>query len=217
MPSWLPALFCLIFSLSKFNSLWSIPMYQVLISCKEAAIAAIPLVPIFLILHRFKFQSKSRSSIYLILAIYLAAMYAAVGLPDVTYYRYYPRFNFDPFLYMFSAWETTLLNVLLFLPLGWFLPVLWKKFQSPLQTVCFGFNTSFAVELLQIFTYRATDVNDLMTNTFGTVLGYILGIVTLKVCPKLKAAESHMDLFWVLGAAFFVMFFIYPFLSMLIQ
>ena len=192
-------------------------MYQILVSCKEAVLASIPLIPVFLLLNRYKFHNKPRSVVYLILAIYLAAMYAAVGLPDVTYYRYYPRFNFIPFLYMFSAWETSLLNVLLFLPLGWFLPVLWKKFQSPLRTVCFGFSTSFAVELLQIFTYRATDVNDLMTNTFGTVLGYILAIAILRVFPKLKAAEDYGDLYWILGITFLVMFFVYPFLAILIQ
>ena len=148
-------------------------MHQILISCREALIAAIPLVPIFWTLDRCIIHRKKRSFLYLIFAIYLAGMYATVGLPDITYYRYSPRFNFKPFLYMFSAWDTTFLNILLFVPLGWFLSVLWKTFRSPLKTILFGFCTSCMIELLQIFTYRATDVNDLITNTFGTMLGYL--------------------------------------------
>ena len=83
--------------------------------------------------------------------------------------------------------------------------------------VFFGFTTSLSVELLQIFTYRATDVNDLITNTLGTVLGYILGIATLRFSPSLKAKENYNDLYWVVGITFLVMFFIYPFLSTMIQ
>ena len=192
-------------------------MHQILITCREAIVAAIPLIPIFWLLYRYKLHNKERCILYLALAIYLAAMYATVGLPDITYYRYSPRFNFKPFLYMFSAWDTTLLNVLLFLPLGWFLPVLWKSFKSPLTTVLFGFCTSCVIEVLQIFTYRATDVNDLITNTFGTILGYLMGIITLKAFPHITPQESHQDMYLVFGSSFTVMFFVYPFLSRFIH
>jgi len=151
--------------------------------------------------------------VYLTFAIYLCAMYAAVGLPDITYYRYSPHFNFVPFLYMFSAWETTLLNVLLFLPLGFFLPVLWSDFKSPVKTIFFGFLITFAIELLQIFTYRATDINDLMTNTLGTAIGYCIGIITRKLFPAITPEKDRKNMTLVFGSAFFVMFFIYPFLT----
>ena len=187
-------------------------MYQLLVSCNEAATAAIPLIPIFLMLDHCKFHNPKRSFIYMILAIYLGAMYAAVGLPDITYCRYSPRFNFDPFLYMFSAWDTTALNVLLFLPLGWFLPVLWKKYQSAWRTLLLGFCTSLTVEFLQIFTYRATDVNDLITNTFGTGIGYLLGIATLKFSNGHKVADDHIDLYWIFSRAFFI--YVYPLSSL---
>jgi len=190
-------------------------MQQILITCREATIAAIPLIPTFLILHRYYIHSRKRSAAYFLFAVYLAAMYAAVGLPDITYYRYFPRFNLIPFQYMFSAWETTLLNVILFMPLGFFLPVLWKEFSSPSKTVVLGFFISLLIELLQIFTYRATDINDLMTNTLGTVLGYLAGIFTLKKSFIESAEEGRKDILIIFGAAFGVMFFIYPFLTAL--
>lgn len=191
-------------------------MNQILITCREASIAAIPLIPIFLVLHHRRIQDKKRSLIYLTLAVYLAAMYAAVGLPDITYWRYKPHFNFIPFQYMFSAWETTLLNVLLFLPLGWFLPTLWLDFKSPARTIFFGLGISLTIELLQIFTFRASDINDLITNTFGTFLGYLLGRLTQKRCPVISPQEYRNDMGMVFGTAFLVMFFVYPFLCKLI-
>ena len=148
-------------------------MYQILITCREASIASIPLIPLYIILNRYYYQDFKRSIYCLLFSIYLAAMYAAVGLPDITYYRYSPRYNFIPFFYMFSAWETTLLNVILFLPMGLFLPVLWSRMNSFGKTVGFGFCVSLLIEILQIFTYRATDINDIMTNTFGTCIGFL--------------------------------------------
>ena len=84
---------------------------------------------------------------------------------------------------MFSDCKNSLLNVLLFVPLGFFLPLFWKKFSAFGYTLLFGFCTSLLIELLQIFTFRATDVNDLMTNTVGTVLGYLLARIVLKLFP----------------------------------
>ena len=35
-----------------------------------------------------------------------------------------------------------------------------------------GFAVSLGIELLQLFTFRLTDIDDLITNTAGTVIGY---------------------------------------------
>lgn len=191
-------------------------MNQILITCREALVAAVPLVPVFYALHRYYIHNRNRSLAYLAFAIYLSAMYAAVGLPDITYFRYKPHFNFVPFLYMFSAWETTLLNVLLFFPLGFFLTTMWTSFLSPVRTVLLGFCISLMVEVLQIFTYRASDINDLMTNTLGTLLGYLLGRFFLKAFPDIIPRGNKKDIPLVFGTAFGVMFFIYPFINKLI-
>ena len=89
MHSVLPVLFCHFY---LPNPQWSVDMRQILITCREAIVAAIPLIPIFWLLYRYKLHNKERCILYLGLAIYLAAMYATVGLPDITYYRYSPRF-----------------------------------------------------------------------------------------------------------------------------
>lgn len=188
-------------------------MQQILISCREGAIAAVLLIPVYWVLNRKRIHDRNRTLSYLLFSIYLATMYAAVGLPDITYYRFSPKFNFRPFLYMFSDLDTTILNVLLFMPLGFFLPLLWKPFRSCLKTMLLGFGITCLIETLQIFTYRATDVNDLITNTFGTLLGFLLGRIALKLFPVIKPEESSRDAKMVFAASFGVMFFLYPFLA----
>jgi glycopeptide antibiotics resistance protein len=140
-------------------------------------------------------------------------MYAAVGLPDITYFRYHPHFNFSPFLYMFPDLETTILNVVLFIPLGFYMPLLWKRFRSFLLTILLGFSITVLIELLQIFTYRATDINDLITNTVGTILGFIAGRIALLLFPNIHPSENTKDIWIVFGSSFGVMFLIYPFFA----
>lgn len=192
-------------------------MSQILISCREAAIATIPLLPLFCLLNHHRIRNWKRSAVYLVFSIYLSTMYAAVGLPDITYYRFHPHFNFVPFLYMFTAWETTVLNVLLFVPLGFFMPVLWNDYKSWFKTLFLGFGISSMIEVLQIFTYRATDINDLMTNTLGTFVGFLIGRLFLKCCPSFHSMNDNRDIGLVFGISFAVMFFIYPFVSALLR
>lgn len=192
-------------------------MYQILITCREAAIASIPLIPLYVILYLYYFHDIKRSIFCFLFSLYLAAMYAAVGLPDITYYRFSPRYNFVPFLYMFTAWDTSLLNVILFLPLGFFLPILWSNMNSFIKTAGFGLCISIFIEILQIFTFRATDINDIMTNTFGTCIGFLLGSTALKKFPAFAPVEGRGDFPIVMGSALAVMFFIYPFIVPILQ
>lgn len=188
-------------------------MHRVLSMSLDAAIAALALVPLFLILNRRLFHDLRRTAYCLFFAVYLCAMFAVAGLPDIRYIRFDPRFNFVPFAYMFSDHTNSLLNVLLFVPMGLSLPILWKHFSPAWRTVLFGLCTSLLIEVLQIFTYRATDINDLMTNTLGTLAGWSLGALILQRFSNLTPGENTGEILPVCGTAFAVMFFIQPFLA----
>lgn len=65
------------------------------------------------------------------------------------------------------------LNILCFLPLGFLLPLMTSRYHHLRYVFFMGFSVSLLIEVSQLFTlYRATDVNDLLANTLGTVLGY---------------------------------------------
>ena len=63
-------------------------------------------------------------------------------------------------------------NIVMFIPFGLFIPLLWKT--SGKKTVFIGFCVSLFVEISQLFLTRGTDIDDLMLNTTGVLLGLLL-------------------------------------------
>lgn len=71
------------------------------------------------------------------------------------------------------AWINLVGNVILFIPLGCFLPAIWERFRSFLRCVLLAAMLIIAVELLQYATALGScDVDDLLLNLLGTILGF---------------------------------------------
>ena len=191
-------------------------MRRILFMCLDAALAAVILIPLFLILNKRYFRNFTKTACYFIFAVYLSGVFAVVGLPTVNYIRFDPNYNFVPFAYMFSDYENSLLNVLLFMPLGFFLPVFWKHFKKFHRALFFGLCASLFIEVLQVFTFRATDVNDLMTNTLGTILGWTIARFCLRISPSISPSWKTKEVYIVCGLTFGTMFFLQPFLADLV-
>lgn len=71
-------------------------------------------------------------------------------------------------------------NLLAFVPLGLLVPLVSGR-RSLLAAVCAGFGLSFAIEAMQWavsvgvgFTYRSADIDDVIVNTVGAALGYLV-------------------------------------------
>lgn len=82
--------------------------------------------------------------------------------------------------YVFVAATQLIKNILLFLPLGFLLPVLFSKISFK-KIVVIGFIVSFTIEILQFllgqfigYNYRSFDIDDLIMNTLGTSCGLLL-------------------------------------------
>lgn len=65
------------------------------------------------------------------------------------------------------------LNIFMFMPLGFLLPLIWEDFRKPGKTVFFGFLLSASIEFFQLFSFRTTDIDDLIMNTLGTAVGFL--------------------------------------------
>ena len=67
-------------------------------------------------------------------------------------------------------YKRQLLNIALFVPLGFLLPLLSKPFRKWYAALGAGFGVSLLIELSQFFTGRGMcDVDDLFTNTLRCV------------------------------------------------
>lgn len=182
-------------------------MYYILV---ETLSSAILLIPIFLLLWKVKFHDLGKTAFYTVFAVYLSAVYFLTGLPTVRFFRFDVSLNLIPFAGMAADLKNEIKNVLLFIPLGILLPLLWEKYRTIKDTLLFGLGMTLAIELLQLFTYRATDINDIITNFLGTVIGYFLFAILQKKVPSVVKAGKRNDVFLIVVIVFAVMFFVQP-------
>ena len=64
-------------------------------------------------------------------------------------------------------------NMVAFMPCGFFLPVVSKRGKKWYNTICLCFGLSLCIETVQlVFKVGSFDVDDLLLNTIGGVLGY---------------------------------------------
>ena len=138
------------------------------------AIVSLPLVLIYVFLFDRQ-RAKRRWGWMALLTLYLNAMYIVIGVPGIQYICWDPTINLIPFQ-DFSASNIVgmALNVVMFAPLGFLLPAYFERYRQWNHTLFAGIVTSLTVELIQLFTFRATDVDDLLMNTLGAVVGFLL-------------------------------------------
>ena len=111
----------------------------------------------------------------MLLTLYLNAMYIVVGVPGVQYIVWDPTINLVPFQDFSSSNILGMaLNAVMFVPLGFLLPLIFERYRHLGRTLAAGFLTALTVELIQLFTFRATDVDDLIMNALGTLVGFLL-------------------------------------------
>ena len=180
----------------------------------EVAAAAVFLLPVFLLLERLYFHNKKKTVLYLMFTLYLSAVYYITGLPTLSFIRFAPSLNYIPFLDIRSDSANAVSNIILFVPLGLMLPVLWDDFRKFKSTVLFGLSMSLTIEILQLFTLRTTDINDIITNTAGTLIGYMLAAVILKCFPRYAhPRSSKVEVHMMCFITVLVMFFFQPYVS----
>lgn len=124
-----------------------------------------------------------------------------------------PNIVLIPFLDMINGPIDTILNIILFLPLGLFLPLLYKKYDRISSVALTGFLFSLSIEIVQMLGRGSTDINDLITNTVGAYLGYFMYKLLTKSVQKdfrrkFQAnkvnAGIEVLLFWVYSFAIMV-------------
>ena len=102
--------------------------------------------------------------------------------------------NLIPFQFITETWAMearkqitqTIANVVMFLPLGFVFPVAFKKARTFWKTTVYMMLFSFFIEFVQYFIGRSADIDDLMLNTLGGILGYLVLYVFSKMFKDKK-------------------------------
>ena len=96
--------------------------------------------------------------------------------------------NFKPFVYLFDypTVREALLNLVgntaMFIPLGIVWPAVLKKLNTHWKVIAAGFGVSLTIEVLQLpFFDRVSDVDDLILNSLGYLLGYLIYLLVKRI------------------------------------
>lgn len=121
-------------------------------------------------------ERRKRLAVYLVWAVYICGVLYFTGagtLYDIFLYGMNGsvEINLLPFSRSID-WTAYFLNIVLFIPLGILLPAVSAKVRLP-GAVLAGVFFSLLIELSQLFNNRSTDVDDLLLNLLGALLGYL--------------------------------------------
>lgn len=104
---------------------------------------------------------------------YLFLVIAAAGTGNAPAFSFPPEIILMPFRDLIYAPRHFILNVVAFVPFGFFLPLLYKSYRSIKLIAVIGFLFSLCIELVQMLGWGATEIDDLIANTLGVCLGYL--------------------------------------------
>lgn len=195
-------------------------------SLYELACALLPcLVYQLFFVVRSKKTGRKVSGVYLawvwIFLVYIWMVLDVTGIGTLEDIWRYIGYGESPFVggYNFVPFDSIgigfILNIVMFMPFGFLLPLIWKDFRNIKKTAAAGAVFSLIIELTQIFNFRATDVDDLLTNTCGACAGYLIWRIFVKMFgEQLNSAKEGWQetVRYVLLAVAGVFFLYHPFL-----
>jgi glycopeptide antibiotics resistance protein len=105
-----------------------------------------------------------------------------IGMPN--YFTYPDHNNFVPFKSIYNSFQHFYYvvplksiggNILLLIPMGILVPLVWKKVNRINTVILIGLFCSFIIEFLQFVTpHRTANIDNLFLQTLGFVIGYFV-------------------------------------------
>ena len=159
----------------------------------------IPIIPVLLLYFFISYKKGHKNTLAHVVLTFVFCFYL-LGILTMTgiwwFQSFSPRFVWIPFIDMLRGPIDTALNILLFIPLGLFLPLLYEKFDKIRHIAFAGFLISLSVEIVQMFGCGITDINDLITNTVGVCIGYFVYLMVSKIAPKTRRMVTQSEGMW---------------------
>ena len=104
------------------------------------------------------------------------------------------RVNLIPLVNLFDydSKRDLLLNVIgnaaMFVPSGIVLPIVYKGLNTHRKAISAGIGISLCIEILQLPFYdRVSDIDDLLLNSFGFIIGYLLYLTAKRLRKKMRS------------------------------
>lgn len=121
--------------------------------------------------------------------LYAAVVISLTFLP-ISFDKGYFQFNSALLLmlrgeYTADHWGFSMVlgNILMFVPLGFLPPLLWKWFRW-FRVLLISLIAILCIELLQPLAGRSFDIDDLILNSFGSIIGLAISVVLQTLFPR---------------------------------
>ena len=164
-----------------------LPISDILIRSISGYVFIIPVLILYFFIRK---KSGRKQSIFHIIAVfvfcyYLFGILTVTGIGYTSTISFRPQISIIPFCGMISGPIDTILNLVLFVPLF-----------------------SLSIEIVQMFGWGATDINDLIINTAGACLGYLIYYLVSKILPinfrKRLQSENVNDMVEIMLYAIYI-------------
>lgn len=155
--------------------------------------------------------TKSLVVIYLIVLVWIILLKLGVEFS----YMEARRINWIPFANGYYSMLETIMNVVIFIPLGIYVGILLRNGLFRMKLFLF-FLTSLLLEVLQyLFKFGTFDITDLMTNMTGGIIGYLLFLAVNKLYQNPLKAQKTINLIFGTGTILLISLLIMLKLNML--
>lgn len=129
---------------------------------------------------------------YMLLGYVVSLLYLTIFwsfFPDIPHFSEYHLLNLVPFVWVTNTYEMgwknmieqLLLNIAMFVPYGILLPIVSDKMERFLKTAGVVFATTLTIEIVQYFIGRSADIDDVIMNLLGGIIGYLLYCVMRRI------------------------------------
>lgn len=116
---------------------------------------------------------------YLLSLIYLTLLWY---YPNITFHPDYYFLNLRPFVWVYEVYDMgpkkmmmqLLLNIGMFVPFGFLLPIAVKRMRRLHKTSAVVLTITLIIEITQYFMGRSADIDDIIMNFVGGLIGYSL-------------------------------------------
>lgn len=107
------------------------------------------------------------------------------------YIRYYDRLN---------GFDNLFGNILAFMPLGMLIPLAFPGMERFFEILLHSFWLSLCIELFQLVShFGAFDVDDILLNTLGGVLGFVIFLLFRRIFYRQAKGERNEESFKIPG------------------
>ncbi len=160
------------------------------------------LILIYILIYYKSLKPKSREYkikfslfyIYICMVLFATIMPFRIIMPGQNE-LFYRRLNLVPFRDIYNSYrgaiKDMILNVLMFIPFGFLISLLKEK--TLLKTILMSFSFSLFIEVTQLLyawtsitSIRTCDITDIITNTTGGIIGFLLYKLVKFFAKKVK-------------------------------